>query len=261
MQLCRNPARDVTAWLAASNETAPAASHVSEVAAYVQLCRNPARDVTAWLAASNEAVPAVSHVSEVVNYVRLCQNPANDLRAWLADPQQHTTGGEHDGLESTDGLYRVELHEMQNGLDANEGGFGSSRLLTRPQQPADSAELDGVRPLRAEGGLNLARDATEATRRRRRRRRAMLEAFMIVGRAMVLNLGWAFRIRKRKGGAATRKGKASGGGRAEQLRVTKFRSRRRALLLQRLMRVKAKAAPLRPRDPRPQPPRIPPPRA
>ena len=72
---------------------APDLSTASLAAGYVETCRNPARDVKAWLAASDEAAPTAPSISEVANYVQLCQNPAKDWRAWLAEINNNETRG------------------------------------------------------------------------------------------------------------------------------------------------------------------------
>jgi len=74
-----------------------------------------------------------------------------------------------------------------------------------------------------------------------RRRRAMLQAFMIVGRAMVFNVARAFNLPTRSKAATTSKGKGTGGARAAQLRKKQNRSAKRAAFLRRLVAAKKPA--------------------
>lgn len=246
---CRNPARDVTAWLAAIDgapidSTTTTERHISDAANYVQLCQNPAKDWRAWLAASDTAPPAAPDISDVANYVQLCQNPAKDWRAWLADHQPRNTGGRHDYMESTERLCRVELYEMQGWMDSHQRGRGVDYLPTG--STADSVEFDDVQPLRAEGGIDPA--ASIDAEAMCARRFGMLESFMRATRSTLARLVSFHKGSGNRRGKATRKGKgrATSGGNAYQLRKAQKRTAKLGAFLQRLMKPKAKGAPQRP---------------
>jgi hypothetical protein len=213
VQLCQNPAQDWRAWFAAAADDAPELSTASLAAGYVATCQNPSRDWQAWLAAADQAAPAASTVSVVANYVALCQNPAKDWRAWLADQPQRPTGGLDEYLESTERLCRVELHEMQSGLDALKGGYLFDRVSSRP--PADPAESDGLRPLRAARGIEPAETAADIDGSARRF--GMLQRFMRAARLTLRPVFSFYRANGRRGGKG--KGKATSGGRGARFHI------------------------------------------
>ena len=254
MLLCQNPATDWQAW-GREAEAAPEFSTASLAAGYLKTCQNPTRDAKAWLAASDEDATAAPHVSAVANYVQLCQNPAKDWRAWLADDHQpRNKGGLNDYLESTDRLCGVALHELQGWMDSHQRGRGVDRLPTG--STADSLEFDDVQPLREARRLDPADVETM-----QRRRLSMLESFMKAARSTLARLVSFHKGSGGRRGKASRKGKgrATSGGSAYQLRKMQNRSAKRSAFLQRLMRPKVKATTPRPPDPRQRPPRIPPP--
>ena len=246
-ETCRNPLRDVKAWLAITDEAVPDLSTSAVASRYVATCQNPMRDPKAWLAASDENAP----LSPVAHYVQLCQNPTKDWRAWLAEDQPRNTGGDYERLESTDWLCRNALQEMQSGLDAVKGGSSLDRVYSRP--PADTAELDGVQPVRREGRI----DAAERIEARQSRRAALLQRFM---RAAHFTLQPILSFRRRSKATGKGKGRATGGGSAHQLRTSQNRSGKRSTLLQRLIRPKGNTSTPRRSDPRQRPPTIPPPK-
>jgi hypothetical protein len=128
---------------------------------------------------------------------------------------------------------------------SNATEAASERGESKPAEEGSSSTGHGDRPAHDQRGedekgktgfeANAAQtpeSEPELEARIYRRRRAKLQAFMIVGRAMLFNVARAFNL-PTQSKAATKGNKASSGGRAPQLRKVRNRSAKRQSMVRR----------------------------